>query len=230
MEKGQYGWWRSDGILRHGDGRKAEVGMTHTVPGLPVLCYHGLHASPDVCRAIFYGEGYRLYFVRLGGPLDQQYDKACAASRTYLHQIPLDMVLDAFYRHIFRRLLRIVSGVIPDRDEDTLRRLPKERTLCIDNAGAVNRVFLDLVSRDLEPISKAVSHLYYVLTSGQNFYAQFDSLQKLHRAMNTHEKLALTPSQALDIETAALLPDQVVAEAVSHGWTKPEWKVFDWIA
>ena len=59
------GWWfaPADLRLRNNDGRKIKVGVTHEVTGDPVLCEHGLHASPSALEALRYANGAVLFRV-----------------------------------------------------------------------------------------------------------------------------------------------------------------------
>jgi len=79
-------WYFSDVSrrLRHDDGRKIELGVTHTVEGPPVLCEHGLHGSARAIDALRYAPGPIVWRARLGGQVVKGSDKAAATERTYI--------------------------------------------------------------------------------------------------------------------------------------------------
>jgi hypothetical protein len=79
-------WYFSDEsrTLRHGDGRKIELGSCHEVEGNPVLYEHGLHASVKLLDALQYAPGSIVYRVELSGEMVVSNDKIVAQKRTYL--------------------------------------------------------------------------------------------------------------------------------------------------
>jgi hypothetical protein len=94
-------WYFSDEsrTLRHGDGRKIELGCSHEVEGNPVLCEHGLHASVKLLDALRYAPGPVVYRVELSGEIAIGDDKIVAQKRTYLAGgIDVSDVLMAFAR------------------------------------------------------------------------------------------------------------------------------------
>ena len=88
--------------LRYGDGRIAEVGVTHTVdrPDDVELCHYGLHASLDVYDALSYAPGCILWEVRLGGKIVEGMDKVVASERTYLRKLDVGAELCEFARRL----------------------------------------------------------------------------------------------------------------------------------
>ena len=100
MTKTMMGWWFApeDLKLPNGDGRKVKVGTTHAVEGPPVLCKHGLHASPSVLEALGYTSSNKLFRVRLHGKIAVGDDKACATKRTYEASLDAEVVLRKFAR------------------------------------------------------------------------------------------------------------------------------------
>lgn len=70
--------------LRHGDGRKIALGVTHTVNGPLKLCQFGLHASKCALAAQLYAPGPVLWKVRMSGNILRGDDKMCASARTYV--------------------------------------------------------------------------------------------------------------------------------------------------
>lgn len=94
------GWYFSDETecLRYDDGRKIEVGITHTVDCSPVLCEIGLHASGSVIEALNYAPGNILWRVNLSGDIVHGDDKSCATARTYLARVDAGHLLREFAR------------------------------------------------------------------------------------------------------------------------------------
>ena len=70
--------------LRYWDDREIVLGGLHSVPGEPVLCEYGLHASADALDALKYAPGPVVWRVKLGGQIVQCADKACAQTREYV--------------------------------------------------------------------------------------------------------------------------------------------------
>ena len=94
------GWYfaQPDGRLANGDGRRIVLGETHKVTGWPVLCAHGLHASPTVLDALQYARSAILYRVSLSGGIVHGNDKSCATERTYLSRLDATSLLHKFAR------------------------------------------------------------------------------------------------------------------------------------
>ena len=94
------GWYfaQPDGRLANGDGRRIVLGETHKVTGWPVLCAHGLHASPTVLDALQYAQSAILYRVSLSGGIVHGDDKSCATERAYLARLDAADVLRKFAR------------------------------------------------------------------------------------------------------------------------------------
>ena len=88
---------KQDCKLQYGDGRMAEVGVTHTVEGELVLCERGLHASKRLLDAVKYAPDSMLWLVDVDGCIDGQ-DKLCGRSRTYLAKFNAEDVLREFAR------------------------------------------------------------------------------------------------------------------------------------
>ena len=78
-------WWlAARDVLPNGDGRKIVIGETHTVPGPPVLCKHGLHGSRHPFAALRHAPGPILYRVECSGWIMEEEDKLCSTARRYL--------------------------------------------------------------------------------------------------------------------------------------------------
>jgi hypothetical protein len=79
-------WYFSgdDRRLRHGDGRKIALGVTHEIDGEPELCKHGLHGSIDILDALMYAPGTIVWRVELSGMTEKGDDKIAAQKRTYV--------------------------------------------------------------------------------------------------------------------------------------------------
>jgi hypothetical protein len=73
-----------DRRLRYNDGRKARVGVTHTVDRPIRLCKNGLHASERALDALKLGAGPVAFRVELSGDTDKGSDKIAARSRKYV--------------------------------------------------------------------------------------------------------------------------------------------------
>jgi uncharacterized protein (DUF1778 family) len=86
----------ADGVLGYGDGRKPEVGVTHTVEGSPVLCVRGLHASVQPFDALQHAHSNVLWLVRGGGDIVDGGDKCAATERTYIKRVDVTDVLRRF--------------------------------------------------------------------------------------------------------------------------------------
>src|SRR5579875_2306739 len=88
---GWLGWHFTDRTerLRFGDGRKVIVGKKLTIDGEPMLCRHGLHATPTVLDALRDAPGPILHRVKLSGNIvySPELAKACATERTSLAKI-----------------------------------------------------------------------------------------------------------------------------------------------
>ncbi len=93
-----YHFIAKDRRLGYGDGRLAEVGVTHKVTCKPMLCYAGLHASERVIDALQYAPGPVVARVELGGDIVKGDDKAVATERTYLNIIDATDTLRHFAR------------------------------------------------------------------------------------------------------------------------------------
>ncbi len=95
-------WWfgSPDDKLGYGDGRKAEVGVTHSVDGEIVPCKNGLHGSMQALDALCYGygKGSIVWRVKLHGRVVKEDDKHAASHRTYLGRIDASKVFDRFAR------------------------------------------------------------------------------------------------------------------------------------
>ena len=96
----------TDGVprLAHGDGREIRIGETLTVEGPPVLCQHGLHASPRILDALRYtqqGDGLVLCRVTLGGIVLHDDDKSVATERTVVAMLAASET-DALLREFVR--------------------------------------------------------------------------------------------------------------------------------
>jgi len=92
-------YWFGGDVLPHGDGRKVEVGITHTVEPPIVPCERGLHASVHPADALEYATTATLWLVDLGGEiLEHGGDKIAASERTYLARIDATELLRAHAR------------------------------------------------------------------------------------------------------------------------------------
>jgi len=80
----QKAYWFGGYALPNGDGRKVEVGITHTVEPPIVPCNRGLHASVHPADALTYATTATLWLVDLGGEVVEECDKITASERTYL--------------------------------------------------------------------------------------------------------------------------------------------------
>jgi hypothetical protein len=85
-------------ILSHGDGRRIEPGVTHTVGGPLALCRHGLHASRRLIDALGYAPGPVVWRVELGGAVIDGGDKVVASSRRYSYGFDATEILRDFAR------------------------------------------------------------------------------------------------------------------------------------
>ena len=83
----------ADGVLGYGDGRKPEVGKTHTVKCAPVLCSSGLHASVRATDALKYAQSSRLWLVDVTGNVLVGDDKICGKRRKYIAVADVELVL-----------------------------------------------------------------------------------------------------------------------------------------
>jgi hypothetical protein len=116
------GWWfakrDADGEVRlpNGDGRIVHVGETLTIPGPPILCHYGLHASIRAWNALQYAPGSILCRVRLSGQIVEGSDKACATERTPLAMVDADRTLRIFALGVALAALRAerADGREPD--------------------------------------------------------------------------------------------------------------------
>ena len=79
-------WYFSDESrkLRHGDGRKITLGVTHHHKGPVKLCESGLHGSERILDALQYAPWSVVYQVELSGNMDTGDDKIAARHRKYL--------------------------------------------------------------------------------------------------------------------------------------------------
>ena len=82
--------------LQYKDGREVRVGETLTVEGEPILCEHGLHASPSVRDALAFLRGPVLTVVRLGGVVLHADDKSVGTERTCLWMKDVSQTLRIF--------------------------------------------------------------------------------------------------------------------------------------
>lgn len=88
----------ADGVLGYGDGRKPEVGKTHTVKCEPVLCSAGLHGSVYALDALQYAQSSRLWLVEITGSVRVGEDKVCGKRRKYIAVADVEFVLREFAR------------------------------------------------------------------------------------------------------------------------------------
>lgn len=81
-----HAWWFSDFScrLQYMDNRKAELGVTHSVPGRPRVCSHGLHGSRDILAALEYAPGPVVWRVILLGEISDGGDRIAAHRRQYI--------------------------------------------------------------------------------------------------------------------------------------------------
>ena len=91
------GWWFGD-KLGYGDGRIPEVGVTHSVGGIPECCRHGLHAGTTILNALRYAGSATLWRVEIWGDVDHNNDKITGTHRKYLWKLDVDDVLRDFAR------------------------------------------------------------------------------------------------------------------------------------
>ena len=83
------GWYfgNTRKILGYGDGRKIEIGTTHTVAGDIIPCQRGLHLSSRIIDALSYGSGPVVYKVEGSGVIiahGDPVDKYACSKRTYV--------------------------------------------------------------------------------------------------------------------------------------------------
>ena len=83
------GWYfaQANNCLGYGDGRKIEIGITHTVVGDIVPCKNGLHLSKEPLHALQYASGPIIYKVCGSGiimPHGDPVDKYACSHRKYL--------------------------------------------------------------------------------------------------------------------------------------------------
>lgn len=95
-------WWfqHRDEKLRYGDNRRARVGVTHTIEGVPILRRIGLHASIRAMDALLHSHGDLrvIYRVELSGLMFIGDDRVAAQSRKYLRRIDTKHILRKFAR------------------------------------------------------------------------------------------------------------------------------------
>jgi hypothetical protein len=115
------GWYfaAADERLRHGDGRKIKVGITHKFKGTPALCERGLHASKRPIDALGYAPGPVLFRVQLGGAIVTGDDKMVATERTYTARVDLELPLREFARWCASQMLHLWDA--PQVVKDWLR-------------------------------------------------------------------------------------------------------------
>lgn len=126
-----YGWWfvPANYRLTYGDGRTAEVGVTHSVSGTVKACSNGLHASQDLRDALGLcpDSSTQLFLVKLHGELDghcwmeekRRYEKIAARHRTYEAHVTVNQAVIAIVKGILRkgidehnaRIIRYGKGV-----------------------------------------------------------------------------------------------------------------------
>ena len=87
-----------DGVLGYDDGRKPEVGKTHSVKCQPVLCESGLHGSIRAIDALQYAQSSRLWLVDITRNVVVGNDKICGQRRKYLAVADVELVLREFAR------------------------------------------------------------------------------------------------------------------------------------
>ena len=80
------GWYFSEEsrLLRHGDARPIEIGVTHEVDAPIQLCKRGLHASVRAIDALKYAPGPIVWRVELSGEIKTGDDKCVATHRKYI--------------------------------------------------------------------------------------------------------------------------------------------------
>jgi len=80
------GWYFSEEsrLLRHGDARPIEIGVTHEVDAPIQLCKRGLHASVRAIDALQYAPGPIVWRVELSGKIETGDDKCVATRRKYI--------------------------------------------------------------------------------------------------------------------------------------------------
>jgi hypothetical protein len=88
----------ADGVLGYNDGRKPEVGKSHSVKCEPVLCSAGLHGSVRAVDALQYAQSSRLWLVDITGKIEIGKDKICGQCREYLAVADVELVLREFAR------------------------------------------------------------------------------------------------------------------------------------
>ena len=83
----------ADGVLGYNDGRKPEVGKTHTVKCDLALCNAGLHGSVKATDALQYAKSSRLWLVDITGKVQSGEDKVCGKRRKYLAVADVELIL-----------------------------------------------------------------------------------------------------------------------------------------
>ena len=83
----------AEGVLGYGDGRRPEVGKTHTVKCSPVLCNSGLHGSVRAVDALRYAQSSRLWLVDITAGVVVGDDKICGKRRKYIAVADVELVL-----------------------------------------------------------------------------------------------------------------------------------------
>ena len=95
------GWYFSEEsrLLRHGDARPIEIGVTHEVDAPIQLCKRGLHASVRAIDALKYAPGPIVWRVELSGEIKTGDDKCVATHRKYIGGgVDASAVIRAFAR------------------------------------------------------------------------------------------------------------------------------------
>lgn len=131
-----YGWWfvPENYKLTYGDGRTAEVGVTHSVSGTVKACSNGLHASQDLVEALHLcpDSSTQLFLVKLDGQLDGHnwlqhkrcYEKVAGERRTYEAHVTVNHAVIAIIKGVLRKGIDEQNARIKRYGKGVYKKLP----------------------------------------------------------------------------------------------------------